>query len=841
MLNYEQEKNHIKEINGQTIVLTEQVNTKKLKYIIDNFENFFEGIDEKKILEWFKSSDDMNEQDKKENIENKKKIYKTKLENYLKYVLNGEIQIRYKQTELNKGRYFCIGSSLQTHMRAFRHTLSSDYYYDLDMENAHPSLLYQYCEKKGIECENLKDYALNRPKYLKYASLLGYDTKNSQKSYLLKMLNNDAMKCPSEELKPLYKELKTIRQLLELQNPDLKSYVVKQTGEDYYNIRGKIMNHIMCECENTALIVLYNILKQNSIDADVLCFDGIMIRKTYTGDIIELLRFCEKEIEKTTGFKLRLTEKPMNEGFDIEPSLYENINISMYECSLTRKEIKEQVKECVYGDHAEYATFFMKYYGDENIKIFENKKDIKYYHWDEDFKLWKEETSVMLYAYIRKLKPLFDNEYDMLKRTLFNLTDKKDTKQKKEIKKTQQYEELKQKTKDYEKGLKRLSSAPFIKSIFCFIGATKLNERICDTINKSKYELPLKNKKVINIQTMEVRTRTKTDFWSFELDVDYEEKSEKDLKIKDYISSLFKDEDTEEYVSKLIAYMFSGLINARKFFTFYGSGRNGKSMLINIVENILSGNLSKTLSQNALIKQKAQSGARPDLIQLRYSRLSIVNELNDNELDGSMVKTLTGGDRLTCRALYSEEVSFKTQSKILLITNELPSIDTSDLAMLDRIAFIPFLQKFEHNEETQKYIDDIKENLLNTFFSYFIRYFNRYESEGLKESDMMLKAKKSYIKQMNEIEGWINDSFERVDIETYEASLTNEKTYLRIKPNQLWTEYTQMCKDTSTKGKGKIKFFKTINEMKPKIETKKSGVDYYLLKRVIDEDSTQIF
>ncbi len=40
-------------------------------------------------------------------------------------------------------------------------------------------------------------------------------------------------------------------------------------------------------------------------------------------------------------------------------------------------------------------------------------------------------------------------------------------------------------------------------------------------INKSALELPIKNGKIINLKTLEVRDRTKSDFLSFELDVEY--------------------------------------------------------------------------------------------------------------------------------------------------------------------------------------------------------------------------------------------------------------------------------------------------------------------------------
>ena len=52
------------------------------------------------------------------------------------------------------GRLFAQSASLQNLPREFRGAIGTSYY-DLDMKNAHPSILLQYCQKNDIKCEAL--------------------------------------------------------------------------------------------------------------------------------------------------------------------------------------------------------------------------------------------------------------------------------------------------------------------------------------------------------------------------------------------------------------------------------------------------------------------------------------------------------------------------------------------------------------------------------------------------------------------------------------------------------------------------------------------------------------
>ena len=136
--------------NNRNILLREKVDKKKLEYIINNAEEFELGsrfIHGKKI---------------------EKEGQLTLLKNYFNELNdNSELAMGYHQRN-NFGRYWTSKNlGIQNMSKKIRHTLCKDTMYDIDMKNAHPTLLSYYCHKNAITCEHLDYYIANREKCLK--------------------------------------------------------------------------------------------------------------------------------------------------------------------------------------------------------------------------------------------------------------------------------------------------------------------------------------------------------------------------------------------------------------------------------------------------------------------------------------------------------------------------------------------------------------------------------------------------------------------------------------------------------------------------------------------------
>ena len=75
----------------------------------------------------------------------------------------GETCIKYKQKGYKFGRYYGDRNlQLQNISRPIRHTIANDGMIDVDIKNAHPTLLVWYCKTKEIPCEGLNYYIDNR-------------------------------------------------------------------------------------------------------------------------------------------------------------------------------------------------------------------------------------------------------------------------------------------------------------------------------------------------------------------------------------------------------------------------------------------------------------------------------------------------------------------------------------------------------------------------------------------------------------------------------------------------------------------------------------------------------
>src|SRR5207249_1644146 len=93
-------------------------------------------------------------------------------------------------------------------------------------------------------------------------------------------------------------------------------------------------------------------------------------------------------------------------------------------------------------------------------------------------------------------------------------------------------------------------------------------------------------------------------------------------------------------------------------------------------------------------------GIPNDVARLHGARLVAAMESEANQkLAESLVKALTGGDRITARFLHREFFEFEAKFKLILSTNHKPRIVGTDLAMWRRVRLIPFTVTIPDEEQ----------------------------------------------------------------------------------------------------------------------------------------------
>lgn len=164
------------------------------------------------------------------------------------------------------------------------------------------------------------------------------------------------------------------------------------------------------------------------------------------------------------------------------------------------------------------------------------------------------------------------------------------------------------------------------------------------------------------------------------------------------------------YLQRWVGYCLTGRIDEQVLLFLYGLGANGKTTLANILE-ILLGDYANTAGCSVLMHRNNRD-ATNDVARLRGARLIKVSEFDESErLDEATVKTLTGGDRITCRFLYGEHFEYTPEFKIMLLGNHKPKITGRDNGIWRRIHMLPFNVTIPEEERDPKLQDKLLEEL----------------------------------------------------------------------------------------------------------------------------------
>lgn len=216
-----------------------------------------------------------------------------------------------------------------------------------------------------------------------------------------------------------------------------------------------------------------------------------------------------------------------------------------------------------------------------------------------------------------------------------------------------------------------------------------------------------------------------------------------------------------KYIQKAVGYTLTGLTKEQIMFVMYGNGRNGKSVFINTLQNIL-GTYSKTLNAASLmVKQNNSGGPSSDIARLESARAVFSSESNDgSRLDEGLVKQMTGGDTMTARYMYGSDFEFTPKFKLWMATNSKPIVRGTDDGIWRRIVLIPFLHQVP--------IEDIDKNLEYKLqreqlgiLNWAVEGCMLWQKEGINPPTIIKNASNEYRKEMDPIEQFIEENCEK--------------------------------------------------------------------------------
>ena len=264
---------------------------------------------------------------------------------------------------------------------------------------------------------------------------------------------------------------------------------------------------------------------------------------------------------------------------------------------------------------------------------------------------------------------------------------------------------------------------------------------------------------VINLNTGEFRAASREDYVTKFTGVSYDP----DAKCPNwnaFLKKIVTDDELIKYLGRVVGYTLTGNTVEEVMFVLHGLGANGKSTFRETIFALL-GDYAVGADASMLVTNKRAGGATPDLARLNGRRLVTVNETQQNDLlNESRVKFITGHDVITARNLFKEFFDFTPTHKTFLTTNHKPIIRGTDEGIWRRIHLLPFTKTIPAEEREVNFREKMLMPELPGILNWALEGLKDYQKNGLKPPAIVTAATNEYKEDMDLLGRWMEDCCE---------------------------------------------------------------------------------
>lgn len=261
---------------------------------------------------------------------------------------------------------------------------------------------------------------------------------------------------------------------------------------------------------------------------------------------------------------------------------------------------------------------------------------------------------------------------------------------------------------------------------------------------------------------------------------------------------------------EVVGYLLSTDTNGKVLFAFVGKKDTGKSLLANVISNIVGMNSISHLSAN-------EFAGKFDVAELNGKHINICMDLPDRPLSPEAVgkiKSITGNDMIRSDVKYKDSICFKPTARLLFGSNSLIRTELPDQAFNDRLITIPFrypVPKEKQDFNLERKLASEFDGICNKAMKYYINLRDRgYIFTVVDSFDMQNEAfdHTLIIKDFaDEHCIFTDDEADKVSTEDLYAAFTNfcyDKDIVLLSKNEFTLRFKKIFLDFVEKKKVKI-------------------------------------
>lgn len=319
----------------------------------------------------------------------------------------------------------------------------------------------------------------------------------------------------------------------------------------------------------------------------------------------------------------------------------------------------------------------------------------------------------------------------------------------------------------------------------------------------------------ISPEKQDLREFRHEDFLTYQLPFKYDPGATAPL-FQKYLNEVLPDLERQNILAEFLGYVFTRNLKLEVVLFLYGSGRNGKGVIFEIIKALLG---TENISHYSLANVTDSSG---------YYRAKLMNKLVNwasdvgDHLQSDIFKQLASGEPVDARLPYKEPFQLENVCKFIFNTNTLPTKVEHTYAFFERFLIIPFEEYIKPENRDPKLPAKIIEKELPGVFNWIMTGLRRL----LKQNRISRCAASEKI--LNQF----RKESDSVALFCEDRKAKPSKTDYVLSKN-LYFDYRSYCVDEGLKPLARKNFHSRLEDLDYPIERKTAGKVVYMSREVM--------